>query len=321
LENNFLEGVNYIDARISGLVNHNATNFEALELSDDSISYQTVATEAIWIFAPDMQPTSGTYGMKLNISNLSGLQDNRFAILKRPEGGNEANWSPDGTIEPVNGTGRRLSDGFAYRHGYTSFSEFGIGKGESEVELLPVTLDFFQAFMKDDGEVIIDWVTVVEINCDHFTIERSNDGINFYDWRTVNGNGNSTSRIHYREFDSNPYNGITFYRLRQTDFDGTSETFNIVSVHDNPVAQKGHGISLYPNPVNGGNSLKISGFDFSLPNSKVIIFHVSSGQMVYESRIDDESPVILLPENLVPGMYILRSESDFSNGHSTFIVK
>ncbi len=41
---------------------------------------------------------------------------------------------------------------------------------------------------------------------------------------------NSTYRIDYAAYDSRPLSGISYYRLKQTDFDGAFEYSNIVSV-------------------------------------------------------------------------------------------
>ena len=46
----------------------------------------------------------------------------------------------------------------------------------------------------------------------------------------VDGAGNSNTLINYTSKDENPRPGYQYYKLRQTDFDGQWEEFNVVSV-------------------------------------------------------------------------------------------
>jgi len=122
---------------------------------------------------------------------------------------------------------------------------------------LPVELISFEATCQNDA-VILEWQTVSEINNDFFTIEKSENGLDYYPIATINGNGNSTVKNNYRWTDNNSIgftntriqNGYknteerTYYRLKQTDFDGKFDYFEPKSVdcnHLNP-------ISIYPNP-------------------------------------------------------------------------
>ncbi len=102
----------------------------------------------------------------------------------------------------------------------TSFSPFTIGTTNMN-NILPITLLSFQAQVVD-GLVRTEWITASEINNDFFTIERSKDGENWEDIGTVDGAGDSNVQLSYAFIDDAPYTGISYYRLRQTDFDGTT---------------------------------------------------------------------------------------------------
>jgi len=109
----------------------------------------------------------------------------------------------------------------------------------------------------------LDWRTASEINNDYFTIERSVDGVNFEIIDIINGAGNSNNILHYETIDSNPLEGVSYYRLKQTDYDGQFEYSSIVSVrnHEETISQE---INVYPNPVlkNASNvNVKIKGFN------------------------------------------------------------
>jgi hypothetical protein len=95
---------------------------------------------------------------------------------------------------------------------------------------LPIELISFEANLNANNQVDIFWSTASEQNNDFFTIERSIDGLNWEIVATVAGAGNSTNRIDYAAYDLRPLSGISYYRLKQTDYDGAFEYSNIVSV-------------------------------------------------------------------------------------------
>jgi hypothetical protein len=94
---------------------------------------------------------------------------------------------------------------------------------------LDVTLLDFNAVNKGRPNYIY-WITSSERDNDYFTIEYSEDGYRWESIANIKGAGNSTEVLGY-SFNHYGYaNGINYYRLKQTDYDGTSETFKIVSV-------------------------------------------------------------------------------------------
>ncbi|MCZ4409812.1 T9SS type A sorting domain-containing protein [Cryomorphaceae bacterium 1068] len=120
-----------------------------------------------------------------------------------------------------NGTEIELDQavGVAVGSDYGEFVLSGPEVGNSNV--LPITLLSFQAEAKGQ-QVITDWITATEINNDFFSIERSKDGIFWEQVGTIEGAGDSHTELSYSLTDQRPYTGISYYRLRQTDFDGTS---------------------------------------------------------------------------------------------------
>lgn len=84
---------------------------------------------------------------------------------------------------------------------------------------LPIKLIAFNTKLKNNN-VSITWSTAAEINNDYFTIERSSDGEHFEPLFTKRGAGNSTVTLEYEANDPNPLDGYSYYRLKQTDFDG-----------------------------------------------------------------------------------------------------
>ncbi|MCD6366925.1 MAG: gliding motility-associated C-terminal domain-containing protein, partial [Bacteroidales bacterium] len=141
LKNNNLNGVNYIDAYFGTLTNHNDADMVATEAG---MTYNSLSTEGVWYLTPDSSITSGTYDLRCYINNFTGLSDNRFAILSRQDSSlTGADWSCDPAgignpgINPSNGDGRLVSDGYALRRGFNHFSQFGIGKIACQLPQLP----------------------------------------------------------------------------------------------------------------------------------------------------------------------------------------
>ena len=94
---------------------------------------------------------------------------------------------------------------------------------------LPIDLLSFNAVAAQDG-VLVEWSTLSQVNNDYFNVQRSLDGYEWQDVVRIPGAGNSNSQIDYSWFDTAPPVGVSYYRLKQTDYNGTEETFHPVSV-------------------------------------------------------------------------------------------
>jgi len=102
--------------------------------------------------------------------------------------------------------------------------------------VLPISLIKFD--VKQKNELIeLQWSTATEINNNYFTLERSIDGNNWEILAYVEGAGDSNYQIDYDYTDEYPYHGISYYRLKQTDFDGKFEYFTPVAVNNQKVTE------------------------------------------------------------------------------------
>lgn len=97
---------------------------------------------------------------------------------------------------------------------------------------LPITLHTFNAFLSEGIEkyVTLEWSTHSEANNHYFTTYKSYDGYVWEELTKVGGAGNSNVLLNYTSRDDNPRPGYQYYKLRQTDYDGNYEEFNVVSV-------------------------------------------------------------------------------------------
>ena len=93
---------------------------------------------------------------------------------------------------------------------------------------LPIELINFNAKCK--GQYVeLNWLTKTENNNDYFTIEKSIDGYTFFEIAKIYGAGNSNSIIEYTYKDTSLLQDFYYYRLKQTDFDGTNKTFSTIT--------------------------------------------------------------------------------------------
>jgi hypothetical protein len=139
--------------------------------------------------------------------------------------------------------------GSAYSYVYFS-NRFTLGSTDIP---LPIELLSFDAKLKDDI-VELTWTTASEINNDYFTIEKTKDGKTFEQVATIKGAGTSNEVINYFAIDENPYQYISYYRLKQTDFDGKYKYSDLVSVNNpHKYNYNNNGLIVYPNPSKSKN--------------------------------------------------------------------
>lgn len=167
---------------------------------------------------------------------------------------------------------------------------------------LPVELIDFTATASED-KVLLHWTTLSERNNDYFAIERSRDGIQFETIMIVDGAGNSSIPITYAEVDTEPVvDALSYYRLKQIDFDGTVSYSGVRSVF----LTRKEEVLIYPNPVQ--DDLHVSLHSSQLGMHQLQIFDML-GRLRYESSFQKTKdalwPVVNV-ESMAPGIYSLR---------------
>ncbi|MBO3698907.1 hypothetical protein [Roseivirga sp. E12] len=149
--------------------------------------------------------------------------------------------------------------------------------GSIEVAALPITLISFEATVHNSNQVKLDWVTASEVNNAFYTIERSTNGTDFETVGRIDGAGNSDVLLYYTYIDTKPVNGLSFYRIKQTDFNGKFDVSEMRSVRIKSEFKSSY--KAYPNPVLQGETLRIS---YSIERDQTLRLTVlnSKGQMV-----------------------------------------
>jgi hypothetical protein len=237
----------------------------------------------------------GTVSISFDFSGLGGspLGSNMRLLIDR-----NGNGFADNDVTPVVGSSSGsivVFSGINFQDG----DRFTLGNNSLSTPL-PVELISFNAKAQDKS-VLLTWSTATEINNKDFTIERS---LNSKDWSSigsVNGAGNSTVRIDYRFTDEKPNQGISYYRLKQTDFDGAYKYSNVVSVDREKIDQ----LYAYPNPSTNSFTL-VS--DVEILPAQVRFINMLGISMPI-SITKKETETIVDPGDISAGIYFIQVAS------------
>lgn len=233
-----------------------------------------------WTVTPTAIATNTIYSVDYTYaaSDVTGVEANLFPFKYNNSGwlaaaGSGAQYTMgSGGVNPGNHT--------VNWNGLYTFSDFtAFGNGTP----LPISLLNFDAY-PEVNFVQTKWSTASETNNDYFTVERSSDALHFKPAGIVKGAGNSNEILDYSFTDTLPYKGISYYRLKQTDFDGAITCSTIRKVTFNTLENNAEMLSVYPNPstLNGvyiktGELIEDDKMDVKLLNL--------TGQLIYEKLV------------------------------------
>jgi len=147
----------------------------------------------------------------------------------------------------------------------------------------------------------VHWLTATEHNNDYFILERSTDGYNWDFVTKIAGTGNSTSPIEYNYGDENYFSVVSYYKLKQVDYDGKTTQSNVISIDK---LEQDNVVIIFPNP--SSDVLNINCGRNSLMNSIIQISDLS-GNLVFSKQIVHEIfQTSIGIENFTAGMYFIR---------------
>jgi hypothetical protein len=192
---------------------------------------------------------------------------------------------------------------------FTSFSQIGTGgfkiNPEDGTPLTEVLLSFDAII--NDKKVELTWASDSENNNNFFTVEKSKDAMTFEEVTTIKGFGNNSSIVSYFDVDYVPYDGISFYRLKQTDSKGRVLSSRVVSVN---YRFSNDGLAIQPNSLDE-NSTNLMGSE----NKEVLVVLRNEKGLESFSKVivDEKNTVIVSPDNenkLDIGTYIVVASSN-----------
>lgn len=174
----------------------------------------------------------------------------------------------------------------------------------------PVTFTGLAAKQKGSG-VSVDWSTAQEFNNDYFDVERSADGNT--GWQVIEsvaGAGSSQIQHSYNVFDTNPYSGVNYYRVKQVDKDGKSAYSKIVSAKvDNANTR----VSVVGNPFRNNFVVQFSGASLEVNARLVDITGKQIAREIWNISNGETSRQFGNISGLQKGIYILTIQSKSGN--------
>lgn len=183
---------------------------------------------------------------------------------------------------------------------------------------LPVMLIYFKHEVNSKNEVILTWSTASEKNNDYFTVERSADNHGFKEIGRVKGSGTTSQTKVYTLVDKQPLNGTSFYRLKQTDINGSYELFAAIEVKVNRNNQAR--LTVFPNPFS--NEFTVS---FEAEQSGIYQVQILSqdGKLLKNQQAEAEEGInnlIIENINFPAGKYIVRILGEEKPAGSAVVV-
>lgn len=154
-----------------------------------------------------------------------------------------------------------------------------------------------------NGQIELNWATANETNNDYYTIEKSKDAINFEILGKVKGSGNSNTTKNYVLTDEYPFNSLTYYRLKQTDFNGNEEYTKIIAVN---CKSNNIEVSVFPNPSYGYYTFLNTDY------TSISIFD-EIGRPIFSLDVDPYNEVNINLINIENGLYIAVFRNKFSD--------
>ena len=146
--------------------------------------------------------------------------------------------------------------------------------------VLPIIISGFSATL-DNGAVDLSWSSQMEINSDHFAVERSTDaGAHWTTIGVVAAHGNSSTVLNYSFEDNKASAGTSEYRLQMVDKDAKYAYSEVKTIRNGLITA----VSVYPNPARDYVNVTLGG---SNTQSAVIRLLNQSGQLLVEKNISN----------------------------------
>jgi hypothetical protein len=192
--------------------------------------------------------------------------------------------------------------------GINTFSPFAV---EDIKESLPIELLFFEAYRLNKNNVQLDWATESETNNEGFEVERMLDSETEFskiDW--VDGFGTTTNVINYSLNDVNPHQGISYYRLKQLDFDGSFSYSPVRAVEG--YKMDGGSLLVYPVPVRDVLMVDFSKWTEDETDVVLKVIDVYGRTLITKKVLVQQNSIVEIQEveSLLAGTYFLVISSD-----------
>ena len=159
----------------------------------------------------------------------------------------------------------------------------------------------FSAYAIPSQAVKLEWISNGDEQADNYQIERSEDNFTFYTLQTLAPERKKPATNFYIATDEAPLKGITYYRIKQVNKDGSFKYSNAAEI------ERANGLDafyLFPNPVKDILHIHLKPF---IGKAAHIQIYNSYGQLIKESKLDKvQTPTLSFSlTNEQNGMYYL----------------
>jgi hypothetical protein len=297
---------------------------------------RTIASAYDWFLTPIVDLGTGNYQLDFDLGvfnfNATGAgvmdSDDEFDVVISTDGG--ATFSQADIIKQVNATNTTFPLANGTMHitvpltGYSGNIKLGFyGTGGSlnptpaslspdvmidNVQIipfgtvLPVKMDLLEAVINKNGNGYLTWKTYSEENNTGFTVQKSTDGKNFRNTDNVASkaiNGNSNFILNYNFVDAEHNNAEVYYRIVQTDKDGSSTYSNIVKLYFGEDSNQT--IDIFPNPVKDEINIH---FYSAMDNTGILtVTNLMGNVLMKESHLNPQMKLNI--SNLPSGIYFM----------------
>lgn len=183
---------------------------------------------------------------------------------------------------------------------------------------LPINLVSFKGENKNCNTVELSWETASERNNHYFEIQRSEDGQRFETIAKVYGSNLPTGDSYtYADVQDLRVGQTYYYRLKQVDFDGRIEVFDVIGV-TNKCTESDIALSLYPNPAFDKVFVVLKGMEYQ-DNAKIIITNAIGEQVITVDAASVSTPNEIKLHSLPAGIYNVKIDGQDEISNKRFI--
>ncbi|MDJ1469514.1 T9SS type A sorting domain-containing protein [Xanthocytophaga flava] len=316
--------------------NPNSEGFNpvAVELGDPNGSIRNASAKEFWMINREnltdkvyvtltwRNPESGGVGTNGDPNNYLGLRVAHWnTTISKWQNMGATGFTNHPTLSTVSDTSGALTSVYNTVHAagpVESFSPFTLAT-QIDYNPLPVTLLDFTGKAVEQ-QVNLNWQTASELNTSYFVVEKSQNGKTFEEVTQVTATGNSSGLQTYQSIDYKPYTGVSYYRLKMVDQDGSYTYSKVIKVNFGVSGALGE-ITLFPNPGNGD----VIYFTVNNTDVKIASIHDMLGRMIgYQTSWNAEGTLkVTFSERLAAGTYvaILVAKDGSSSTRFKFVVQ
>lgn len=184
---------------------------------------------------------------------------------------------------------------------------FTAGMDNPCFQVLPVELMYFKGWQESVYNKLI-WSTATERNNSFFTVERASGGDAFEPIAIIEGAGNSSNILNYSYYDNKALPGLSYYRLKQTDFDGTFSYSNIIVI-------KRDGLEIVNYNSLEDNTIGLTVYSGNTRDIKIQIMDLQGRVRLKDiyTVVSGTNKIILPVLDNSSGIYVLQVQSGMEN--------